>query len=124
MHVSAANSTVGRNCSIQSAIGKAKQGSVTVRPDGLADVHLIAAERLAVSDRNSADLDERLVPRQRRFDIKQAQTRGSSGRALDAVRIGYTMSQHLVAAAETEDTSASANMSAQIDIPAVPPEIL
>src|SRR5580692_2840016 len=86
-------------------------------------MHLVSAKRHTVGQRRAGDLGQSLVACQYRLDIEQAEARHAARMALDAIRIGHDLAEHLIATANAENTSAATDMRPQIDIPAIAPKI-
>ena len=79
-------------------------------------MHFIAVN--VVTGGAGANLDEGFIGGEGRDDIEQAQAIDATLGPLDAAGILDALAQHLITAAQAEDGTAAAVMSANVDIPA------
>src|SRR5262249_5135587 len=87
-------------------------------PGRRADLHLVAAHRLAGGEIDAAYLAQGLGVTEHGFDLDEAEPRRLAGGAFDTLGVGDAAPEHLVAGAEPKDAAAAADMRQDIDVPA------
>src|ERR1700730_2943099 len=118
MDVSALHQTIGRASAIGTSIQRDNR-SRAVQAFAAAEMYFIAFDGGAGGAIDTADQRGGFVAAHGRRDIEQSQPVDRPGAAVDAIRIGNSLAEHLIAAAEPENTATAADMGLDVDVPAL-----
>src|SRR5271167_2532747 len=116
VQIASGDSAIAANAAIGAA-NQAENGSLEFRPGRAANVHFVPFDGRAGRKLDTGSLDEALSLPEDRIDFEEPQPPDGFLSPLRAKAIGDGLSQHLIAAAETEDATALAPMSQKIDVP-------
>ena len=115
--VTARDAAIGRRRAVGTAIGERDERSRDIGSGCFADVHFVAFECGTGSRQVAFDGRQRFFGAELGLDVEKPEALDRARPPFDAVRIGDTFAEHLIAAAETEHASAAAHVGADVDVP-------
>ena len=121
VQIAAGNQPIGADAAIRAAC-QAQHGAIQARSGGLSNVHFVAPNRHPGRQLDPGGLCEAFGAGQNGLDVEETEPGYGVFAPLHTERIGNAAAEHLISAANAEDSSALAAMREEVDVPPFAPQ--